>query len=71
MAQWVNYQPHPMKTMGPEPAQGTNKRKHTAKSYPVQNIEDITSEEDDPGNISGDGSSSGDDLLSDSPVYPK
>ena len=63
------------KNTSSRPAQGTNKRKHTgSRSVRVRNFEetpqDITSEEDDPGNFSGDGNSSG-DSLSDVPACPK
>jgi len=62
-----NYRPLPAKNTALISGHDTKKRKHIAKSRPIRYFEDTGSEEDDPDNFSGDGSSSGDSVSNDAP----
>ena len=65
----ANYRPLPTKK--PVPARGTKKRKHNSKTHPIRYFEDSGGEGDDPGGLSGDGSSSGDSVSSNAPAHAK
>jgi hypothetical protein len=71
----VSQRPLPTKKTASVPTQNSKKRKHTTGPRSAHCFEetkqDTTSDEDDPGNFSGDGSSSGDSLSDDAPSHPK
>ena len=52
-------------------AQRAGKRKHAPKSRPIRYVEETDSEDDSPDALDGDGSSSGESVLSDGPAHAK
>jgi len=66
-----NYCLLPAKSTASISISNTKKYKHLTKSYPICYFEDTESEEDDPGNVGGDGSSSGDSVSNDVPLDTK
>jgi hypothetical protein len=65
------YRPLPTKKLPPESVLGLNKRKHSAGLHPVPHLEDVGSEDDNPGSCSGDRSSSGESISSNPPRRAK
>ena len=67
----ASYRSLPAKKTSSEPTQGAGKRKYRAKPRPVQYFEDTASEDDNPVNGDGDGSSSGESVHSDAAAPAK
>ena len=68
VARQANYRPLPTKKPVSRPVQDTNKHKHAVKSHQICYFEDEGSEDDGPGDCSGDGSSSGESVSSNAPA---